>query len=247
MKFRYVISALVLAVGILVGNLAQKKIEKLMQPSYNTEGIQLIEDRPPFVVTAEDFSPLGKLYPAAVSLHLETSKNNPDGFVCSATIISNTYALTAAHCLIDYKTGEMIEKINIKPLGDNATLIEGIPVGVNQRADYALIKGNFKDFLKLRVDVSPYTFFESNGNQVISCGYPWGDKPACYPVLAFGPCATSYCARTILYPGMSGGPVIDGNRGVVIAVNTAASMEYMVLSPLVGLFQTLGVEVQVEQ
>jgi hypothetical protein len=40
---------------------------------------------------------------------------------------------------------------------------------------------------------------------------------------------------------MSGGPVIDAGTGLVVAVNSAVGQNYIVVSPLIGLFNSLGI------
>lgn len=244
-----VIGTLLLTVALVVASLTTDNIRKHINPEPFYEMIQLVKERPPFVISESDYNPEGKKYAPAVRLHGEITDNNPDGFVCSGTVISNDYVVTAAHCLVD-EDGKMLKTINLKSLrgadGSEVTVV-GTPIGINQRADYALIHGDFKEFAKTPIDNRAEAIYTINARAVLTCGFPWGDHPTCLPLLSgISPCRGQMCAAGVLYPGMSGGPVIDSSTGVMVGVNTAVGDGYIVLSPLVGLFTTLGIEVRVE-
>lgn len=244
-----VIGTLLLTVALVVASLTTDKARKLINPEPSYEMIQLAKVRPRFVISQEDYNPEGKKYAPAVRLHGEVTDSNPSGFVCSGTVISNDYVVTAAHCLVD-EDGKMLKKITLKSLkaadGSQAD-VEGTPIGINQRADYALIHGDFKEFMKTPINPTAEMIYNVDGRSVVTCGFPWGDGPACLPLLsAIYPCRGQMCAAGVLYPGMSGGPVIDSRNGVLVGVNTAVGDGYIVLSPLVGLFTTLDVQVQVK-
>jgi hypothetical protein len=243
--------ALVIGLGLLVGNLVTNGAYKLYNYSKNDgyEMIQLLpaDQRPVFKVNESDFLP--NRFPPPVSLHVESDNNNPTGFQCSATVISNEYVLTAAHCLVG-ENGKMLNSIKIKSMGmdkDGLTSTQdGIPVGINQRADYALIKGDFSMFTKTRIDVSMNTIMNGSG-EVVNCGFPWGSNFVCYPIKNIQSCVTSMCVQGgVSFPGMSGGPVVMITEigPVLFAVNYGVNEYSIVVSPLVGLFESLGVSVE---
>lgn len=171
------------------------------------------------------------------------------GFFCSGTVISDSYVLTAAHCLMrgnvapSMYTGS-INVVSIHNVDGTYKIVSSNAAALNNRADYALIKGDFREFTKARIAFRPDTIFRLRG-PTYTCGFAWGTpEDTCYPVgSGFSLYFEHLAARGLMYPGMSGGPVIDRSLGSVVAVNTAVAEGFIVVSPLIGLFETLGVEV----
>lgn len=185
-------------------------------------------ERSPVPTVKEVMPAASGKYPALVRLFSQ------DGGRCSGVVISDKLVLTAAHCL-DGKP------LIIESVGQ-ALRIAGRPMMANPRADYGLVFGDFTAFSKLETQRDPskdILYFPSN---FVMCGFPYGGAtPVCYPVTGD---LTKYVDKIRtegqLYPGMSGGPVIDLNTGNVVAVNSAVMPGGVLIAPLVGLFVVLG-------
>ena len=210
--------------------------------------IYKIDDRPAFK-EQQDYGPRQFMF--LVRLH-----NSKGKFFCSGTVISDDYVLTAAHCLM---RGAIIPKMMSEDLqvigtanGPATATVDSVvtitvsakAAALNNRADYALVKGDFREFQKARILTSPLMFNELRGPGAV-CGYPWGATSVCYQFA--GGLQTFYekfMVQGRMYPGMSGGPVVDrGGGNAVFAVNSAVSEGFIIISPLIGLFETLEIEV----
>jgi hypothetical protein len=155
------------------------------------------------------------------------------GGTCSATVISDTQILTAAHCLPQQVEVTVLSLPNAK---GKITTLKAMAYKANFRADYAIIKGSFKRFSKMKIMINPRgDIFYSNYNMV-ACGFAYGITDACFPLMG-KPMKFIDQIKVVgqLYAGMSGGPVIDLNTGTVVAVNTAATDGFVIISPLIGL------------
>jgi S1-C subfamily serine protease len=190
---------------------------------------------------AKNLPPINSIAPIANPkyesvVHL-TIKGN---FICTGIVFDEQYVVTAAHCLDDEFGETSKEKYKILDPKHNGKFVVGKVAGVNRRMDYGIIKGDFKNFKKSPLNVYTNEFM---GGAYIACGYPFGQKKlSCMPIFPQYNYVFQIAALGILYPGMSGGPVYNTVTGNVIGVNSAAADGFVIVSPLIGLYGSFGIE-----
>lgn len=164
-------------------------------------------------------------YDAIIQLH------NAEGrFYCSATVVSAKYAVTAAHCITE---GTPIK------IGDSTgaeTGVTALPIRASGQMDYAVITGDFSRFNSITPELDTNNIINSfyNGDTE-SCGYPMGGSLTCLSIKDAHQYAFYFSANGTLYPGMSGGPVIDRKTKRIIGVNSAVYENGVLLAPIVNL------------
>lgn len=171
-----------------------------------------------------------------------------DRFFCSAFVVSDSYTITAAHCLADYQVFGIVFKSHPKgiEMRDQAGRRVGAiitEVRYDERSDQGLLVGNFSMFNKLQVVTSPESFFHVlSDSDLTSCGFPYAGKLACSP-MKFTKIWNFYVMATGLgmWPGMSGGPLIDLKTGYVIGINTGVLDSQFILATTVNLFENMGI------
>lgn len=178
---------------------------------------------------------------ALIRLHKDTP-DEKERFYCSGFVISDVYAVTAAHCLYDGENQLDESTIYIHNPIDKRITTAGA-VALNVVSDLGLIRGDFTKFNKLKVDPSPDGPFRAKG-QLVTCGFPYGDAQLCTPFFPREPRFVFIGGGGYIYPGMSGGPVIDIPSMTVIGVNSSISDGSVNIAPLIGLFYAAKVKVQ---
>lgn len=210
----------------------------------NFQRLQAIKNLPPFnLKTVTLGSPYGPI------VRLETPERN---FFCTGIVISDDYVLTAAHCLYDQTTHKLSKKsISVVALRkDNAshsiTINNTKAAAINIDMDYGLIVGNFASIDKMGINYHPDAILHLKG-PLVTCGYPFGDELVCYPTQStLQPLWMRFKLAGLLYPGMSGGPVIDMGNQYIIGVNSAIMEDGILITSLIGLFGSFQIEVVVK-
>lgn len=167
-------------------------------------------------------------------------------FFCSGTVISDNLALTAGHCVIRDFLGMsmLLSRVEIKNSKNEYTGVFATVANAEGRSDQALLYGDFKNFKHRKIITNPVevlAIFTNPSAKIVMCGFPYGGRLYCNNFKYIAPFLFQIKGQGFLYPGMSGGPVIDLETGNVIAVNTAMMEEFVILSPTVETFNLLNV------
>ncbi len=172
-------------------------------------------------------------------VHLVNKEN--DSF-CTAFVVDNNYAITAAHCLVG-------QADDLKVQSNNKTYETSVKIiGYNARVDYGLLRGDFKQFNKLQIKPNLPFSMASEKRILILAGYPEGQKGLIIELaLSLGVHGFMIEGIGELYPAMSGGPAIDKETGVVIGVNVSVGIEKenykkIYIAPLTGFLGAMGID-----
>jgi hypothetical protein len=164
--------------------------------------------------------------------------------VCTAFVIDNNYAVTAAHCLV-----ESPKKLLM--WDDSGQFSQVVTVAAYASGyDLGLLLGDFTKFNKMNIITDQPVGNLLRGQPVLSCGFPHGSHTGvCTQAQILGPHNGGLIAEGEAYPGMSGGPVIEPTSMVVVALNTALYGLYnnlppdtLYFSPLIGLFDMFNIK-----
>lgn len=165
-------------------------------------------------------------------------------FFCSAFIVSNAYAITAAHCLVDEHRKLSKDPIFVHDINNKDTSIIGTPAAVNIETDLGLIVGDFTHFSKMRISLHPSAFFLIPTETWLTCGFPLGDIFTCNRFAPSGNYYNFIGGSGFLEPGMSGGPVVSLPSLTVVAVNSATTSGGILVAPIIAIFSNAKIEVR---
>lgn len=167
---------------------------------------------------------------AAVRLTTESGK-----VFCSGTVVSAQYVVTAAHC------ATAVSQIYITDNQESGTLIKVEAVATNERMDLAMLSGDFSTFNTLNLATSYQETVQSSFDVLIFCGFPAGGHLVCesgsnsklryWSILTIG----------YVYPGMSGGMVINPQTNQLMGVIQAMAETGIVWTPTLELLKLLKI------
>lgn len=213
MKRDLIMTVILLAVALTLGMLGSKSTTN-----------PLAEVRQKVLVTKP-----GK-FPAMVRLVDMSGRT-----MCSGTVIAKDLVLTAAHCI----QGPTVVRSELRDDGQTQ-FVPSLPIVYQPRADYAILSGDFSDFDVMSTETDPEKDLLYNQTDLVSCGFPWGDTAACYPILTqVKKMYEGFQAEGQMYPAMSGGPVIDTRTGKVVGVNHGIGDNKVIFMPILGIYKRL--------
>lgn len=150
-------------------------------------------------------------------------------FVCSAVIVSEEYALTAAHCISN--NGKISHGGYVLANKEETYFAPSIIAFAYGYHDIALLYGNYSAFHRKAVD---WTGQLLNNKMAKSCGYPQGQTALlCNDYEILGNKFFFLRGNGHIFQGQSGGPVMVGD--IVIGVNSHVSFSTVMAGPVVGM------------
>jgi len=187
------------------------------------------------------------VYPAIIRLH-----DNHGDFFCSAFVVDASYAITAAHCLVDSLGYLSRSPIRVTD-SDGEEITVAKAAGINNRVDYGIVTGDFSNFNQLEMDAS-VSFYSAVDNtkwkmmkelqdNFETCGYPQGQKDVyCADFAPTGNAYFQVAGIGQVFPGMSGGPLINKETGEAVGIISAMSDGQAIVTPIVGILGNFGLE-----
>lgn len=162
---------------------------------------------------------------------------------CSGTVVSDHVVITAAHCILTVTPfGSFLELngVEIRDQSNVPTDIMAHVVYATPQMDQAILVGDFTNFehRSIITGFKPLTEIGSDGQKLVSCGYPLHGDLVCTPLVFKHKENFFWAVEGSLYPGMSGGPVMLPD-GTVVAVNTAVEGQLSIVSPIYNLTRSL--------
>ncbi|GAC1502050.1 MAG: hypothetical protein NVS1B10_06630 [Candidatus Saccharimonadales bacterium] len=162
-------------------------------------------------------------------------------FFCSGVVTSDKIVMTAGHCVAG--RGPLMPFIEVRDSEGQSHAAYAIIALGEERSDQGVLIGDFSAFNHMHAltDTWENTIAINSGHKFITCGFPYGAKLFCSQFVYKAFRTFHYFGYGYLYPGCSGGAVIDATNGNVIATNYAAPPEGILVNPLSGIFENLGV------
>ena len=155
--------------------------------------------------------------------------------MCSATVISDAYALTAAHCVVDNRNRLVDNTFDVYDEEDTKVDIKAEAVALDLARDIALVKSDFSDFYIAQVESRSIL---PAGMDVMSCGFGADGYPACVTLKLAGNMVFRYVGTGgLIFQGFSGGPLLaenpnGGQQPVIIGVNSAVVSPGVLFGPI---------------
>lgn len=203
--------------------------------------LALVMNAPPMQVP-NDSAPTTETLLNKMSAIVRLHDTSTGKFFCSGVVISSKLIATAAHCVVQFSMFGSVSKlseVNIRGAdGKDLKLIAKVD-GAHPGSDTAILSGDFSRFVSLplvnnvKEDLS---ILLDNSKLLISCGYPWGAELYCVEFYSRSYYTFHVQGKSYLFPGMSGGPVIEVETGKVVALNRAVGGEFVYVSPTLGIF-----------
>ncbi len=157
-----------------------------------------------------------------------------DNQICSGTVVSEHYVLTAAHCLESTAKVAAIDNSNITVKITNFTEYARMDIGV--------LVGDFTAFNALEIETVPLEILSAiTAAPLVGCGAPLGGSYICQPFENSRRMYFQVESSAFVYPGMSGGVVLNMSNNTVVGVITAASTQGVVWTPTIELLHSLSI------
>ena len=153
---------------------------------------------------------------------------------CSGTVISDKIIITAAHCVIvETMIGPVVLQDIVVSSASKLTKSVANVVTASSQTDQAVLTGNFRMFPSRGVITSPEQDMAATKTDkvLISCGYPLGGDLYCTEFVVTGHEIFWISGYSNMFPGMSGGPAIDPDTGLVVGINYAAHNNQDLITP----------------
>lgn len=205
----------------------------------------------PSIDKLKDLPALSKYSPnsdAEFNANIQLIDNKTNRFFCSAVVVDDNYAFTAAHCLTDDNDRLTKDIINIRNDKGLPTGVSAVAAGLSNRIDFAILKGDFRKFKHARFNTYKNDFMESLMSNYVACGFPMGqNKISCTKFYFRGMTYFHAYGTGHLLPGMSGGPVYNLETGELVGVNSAVGEGFVIIVPLFGIAGAFGIELRDEK
>jgi hypothetical protein len=206
--------------------------DHLQKPLMDIQRIER-DDLPLFLQNEDD------LFTAPVSQHATMIKlhdNSTGRFFCSAFVVSDNYAITAAHCVVNSDNTLNTDNIEVRNSRGQDTKITAKAVALQHTMDRAIILGDFRNFEKVRLASKTENFFPTVSQSLVICGFPGGQDLLCVPFVPMEFAFFSVLGLGPAYPGMSGGILLDLDTQSAVGIISARTRDGLtVINPVTAI------------
>lgn len=164
-------------------------------------------------------------------------------FFCTGIVVSHNRIVTAAHCVGETLFGIAMPRVTLITVrnSDGVKIAQATVEAFRSDRDLAVLHGDFYFLPKMAMDTSPAGIEASKEHRIMACGYPYGGVLHCVKIKDFRQWVFWMRGQGGLFPGMSGGAVIDLDTGKLIGVNSGMQEEDAILAPLIGIEALLNI------